>query len=61
MVLRQLKKTTPDERSALYDRTVRLELIGVALLIIFIILWVVFVISKGAIAMNVTTAPLLNV
>jgi hypothetical protein len=39
MVLRQLKKTTPDERSALYDRTVRLELIGVALLIIFIILW----------------------
>jgi hypothetical protein len=39
MVLRQLKKTTSDERSTLYDRTVQLELLGLALLIIFILWW----------------------
>jgi hypothetical protein len=39
MVLRQLKKTTPDEGSALYDRTVQLELLGLALLLVFILWW----------------------
>jgi hypothetical protein len=37
--IRQIKKTTPDKRSKLYDRTVQLELIGVALLVIFILWW----------------------
>jgi hypothetical protein len=39
MVLRQIKKPTADERSILYDRTVQLEVLGVALLIIFILWW----------------------
>jgi hypothetical protein len=39
MVLRQLKKTTPDERSTLHDRKVQLELLGLVLLLIFILWW----------------------